>query len=165
MKVKRNVFDLSHERKLSCDMGKLIPIMCEEVLPGDYFKAATSLVVRVTPLIAPIMHRVDVFTHFFFVPNRLVWDNWEKFITGGKDGKDATVWPYFGNTTSAVVDAGSLMDYFGIPLRSEHTVGDEVSALPVRCYNLIYNEWYRDQTLQDEIVVNKGDGEDLLTPK
>lgn len=156
---KRNVFDLSHERKLSCDMGKLIPIMCEEVIPGDYFKVNTSMVVRISPLLAPIMHRVDVFTHFYFVPNRLLWDDWEKFITGGVDGDDASVWPY---KTTGSIATGDLLDYFGLPIDTGATALT-VSMLPVRAYNLIYNEWYRDQNLQDEITISKASGADTTT--
>jgi hypothetical protein len=82
-KPRYNAFDLSHEKKLSCNMGDLVPIFLEEIVPGDKFKVRTELLVRLAPMIAPVMHRVNVFIHFFFVPNRIVWDNWESFITGG----------------------------------------------------------------------------------
>lgn len=159
--VNRNVFDLSHERKLSCYMGKLIPIMCEEIIPGDFFKTRTSMVVRITPLLAPMMHRVDVFTHFFFVPLRLIWTNFEKFITGGEDGLDATVWPYIEKDQILIE---TLMDYFGLPLYN-HAGGNKVkfSALPLRAYSTIYNQWYRDQNLISEVTVSKGDGADTTT--
>lgn len=86
-KNKRNVFNLSHERKFSMNMGKLVPILCEDVIPGDTWKMSTEVMLRFAPMIAPIMHRVNVYTHFFFVPNRLVWDEWEEFITGGENGE------------------------------------------------------------------------------
>lgn len=159
-KMSRSAFDLSHDRKLSCKMGDLVPIYLEEVVPGDYFKCATSLVVRLTPLVAPIMHRVDVFTHFFFVPHRLVWDNFQNFITGGDDGTDATVWPHFNGKTVA---AGDLLEFMGLPIAGASVLPD-VSALPARGYNLIYNEWYRDQWLQSKIALSKGDGVDSTTP-
>lgn len=145
---KRNVFDMTHERKFSCDMGKLIPILCTEVLPGDTFKVKTDMLVRLSPLLAPLMHRVNVFTHYFFVPNRLLWSNWEAFITGGSDGNDSHVIPQLVDSVSA----GSLGDYLGLPLK-----GQFVSALPYRAYALIYNEWYRDQNLQTKVGMSTAD--------
>lgn len=84
---KKNKFNLSHQTKLTCDMGKLIPIMCEPVIPGDRFKISSQQLIRFAPMVAPIMSDVDVYTHFYFVPSRLIWDNWETFITGAKNGK------------------------------------------------------------------------------
>lgn len=168
--IGRNAFDLSHERKMSLDMGNLIPFMVEEVMPGDFFKARSSFVVRITPLLAPLMHRVDVTTHFFFVPLRLIWTNFESFITGGAAGTDATVWPYieFGS-----VAFESLADYMGVSPRLSSAASSAtsiaydanvpVSALPFRAYNLIYNEWYRDETQQSLIALSKGDGADATT--
>ena len=155
---KRSVFDLTHERKLSCDMGKLVPIMCEEVVPGDTFKARTEMLIRISPMLAPVMHRMNAFTHFFFVPSRLLQTNWESFITGGADGADATAIP----TIAAGVGgqpAGSLWDYFGLPTG----VNISVVAYPFRAINLIWNEWYRDQNLQTKRVINLGDGADATT--
>lgn len=158
-KLNRNIFDLSHERKLSCDMADLIPIMCEEVLPGDFFRANSSMVVRLNPLIAPMMHKVDVFTHFFFVPNRLVWSDWENFITGGTDGKDATVFP---TRALGSVNVGTLHDYFGLPTGvTGSTI--PISMLPFRAYALIWNEWFRDQNLQTAVTISKASGADSTT--
>lgn len=156
---KRNVFDLSHEHKLTCDMGKLIPIMCEEVVPGDTFKVKTDIVLRLAPILAPIMHRIDVFTHFFFVPNRLVFDKWEDFITGGERGEDDTVAPYItaGESGFAI---GSLADYLGLPTG---VAGIQVSAMPFRAYDLIYNEWYRDENNIDPVTVSTAAGSDSTT--
>ena len=75
---KKSKFDLSHERKMSLNMGKLIPIMTQEVLPSDSFKVKSEIFMRLSPLLAPMMHRVNVYTHFFFVPNRIIWDEWEE---------------------------------------------------------------------------------------
>lgn len=152
---KRNVFDMSHERKFSCDMGNLVPIMCEEVVPGDTFKVKTELLLRISPLLAPVMHRVNVFTHYFFVPNRLIWDDWQTFITGGRDGTDSTTIPYVYTTPTAK----SLADYFGLPIGNLLAV----SVLPFRAYALIYNEWFRDQNLQTELVVSKDNAQDITT--
>lgn len=155
----RNLFNLSHERKLSCDMGKLIPILVEEVVPGDSFRVSTDMVVRLAPMLAPVMHNIDVFTHYFFVPNRLIFDDWESFITGGEEGTDATVHPTI--TTTAQNNAtGSLLDYMDVP---SGIAGLSVNALPVRAYNLIYNEWYRDENLQDKVALSTAAGPDAVS--
>ena len=116
-KPKSNKFDLSHERKLSLNMGELIPIMLEEVVPGDIFKVSSEIMIRMAPMLAPIMHRVNVYTHYFFVPNRLVWDNWKTFITGGETGMETPVHPFMNVSESykGQFTKGSLADYFGIP--------------------------------------------------
>lgn len=85
-KVGRNRFDLSHDFKFSGNIGKLYPCLCEEIVPGDIFKVKTEALVRTAPLIAPLMHQINVYVHYFFVPNRLIWDDWREFITGGPDG-------------------------------------------------------------------------------
>jgi len=158
----RSVFDLSHERKLSMDMGKLVPIFCEEVVPGDTFKAKTQMLIRISPMLAPVMHRMSAFTHFFFVPTRLLQTNWEAFITGGPAGTDATVIPTVssGAAQSGGQVAGTLWDYFGLPTDIEEL---SVLAYPFRAYGLIYNEWYRDQNLQSKVTVSLGDGADTTT--
>lgn len=156
---KRSVFDLTHERKLSCDMGKLVPIMCEEVVPGDTFKVATDILLRLSPMLAPMMHRVNVFTHFFFVPTRLVHANWESFITGGAEGTDATAIPTISSGAGGQA-TGTLWDYFGLPTGVANL---SVLAYPFRAYNLIYNEWYRDQWLQSKVSLSTGDGADATT--
>ena len=155
-----NAFNLSHEVKLTCDMGNLVPIYLEEVVPGDIFRVNSQIVMRLAPLIAPIMQQVDVFTHFFFVPNRLIYDDWEKFITGGVDGKDASVVPTIKAPQTTGFAEGSLGDYLGVPTGVAEL---EVLALPFRAYDLVYNEWYRDETLQNEIAISKASGLDTTT--
>lgn len=156
---KRSVFDLTHERKLSCDMGKLIPILCEEVVPGDSFKCKTEMLIRIAPMLAPVMHRMNAFTHFFFVPSRLLQSNWEQFITGGSAGTDATAIPTV--TSGAGGQAiGTLWDYFGLPTAVANL---SVVAYPFRAYALIYNDWYRDQNLQNKVAISLGDGADTTT--
>ena len=156
---KRSVFDLTHERKLSCDMGKLVPIMCEEVVPGDTFRTKTEMLIRISPMLAPVMHRINAFTHFFFVPTRLLQTNWESFISGGVDGADATAIPTISSGGSGQA-AGTLWDYFGLPTGVANL---SVVAYPFRAYNLIYNEWYRSQSLQSKVAVSLGDGADTTT--
>lgn len=145
---KTNTFDLSHDKKLSMGMGKLYPILCEEILPGDVFNVTSQQMVRMAPMLAPIMHRVDVTTHFFYVPNRMVWSNWEIFITGGEGGDENPVAPYL-NLESC--HKKTIADYMGVPL-SDPMVGFtdplKVSALPFAAYSLIWNEYYRDQNQQ-----------------
>lgn len=172
---RHNVFNLSYENKLTANAGELIPIMCKPVVPGDKFRVNTEMLVRLAPLVAPMMHRVDVFTHYFFVPNRLLWNQWEEFITKGVDGSDAPAFPTlsFAQTVDVanahkVWGDGSLWDYLGLPsinqigeavfqVRSPNGVkapaGYSVSALPFRAYQLIYNEYYRDQNLTNEVPI------------
>lgn len=171
---KRNVFNLSYENKLTMNMGELVPIMCMPIVPGDKFRVNTEALVRLAPLVAPMMHRVNVYTHYFFVPNRLVWDSWEEFITKGIDGEDAPIFPRIPLNSSWFTAESSfrnyladstLWDYLGLPtlkgigsqsfdnIVNGVTVpeGFSVSALPFRAYQLIYNEYYRDQNLTDPI--------------
>jgi hypothetical protein len=162
MKLKGNVFDLTHERKLTCDMGKLIPVMCEEVLPGDRFKVSTDILCRISPQLSPVMHRCNVFTHYFFVPTRLLHKNWEPFITGGFDGKNDTPVPVIDPVVIGDIVPGTLADYFGLPLSPQSCVLPPL-AYPFRAYNLIYNEWYRDQNLQDPVSISFDDGVDSTT--
>lgn len=148
----RSVFDLSYEKKFTCDMGKLIPIMCDEVVPGDKFDIGNELVIRMQPLVAPIMHEVNAFTHYFFVPYRLLWDDWEEFITGGVTGDFEGVLPRW-QVTSGNNGVGSLYDYFGFPTGVVPT-GSFPLDFPKRAYNFVYNEFYRDETLVDEVALD-----------
>ena len=183
---RRNAFNLSYESKLTLNMGELVPIMCMPVVPGDKFRVNTESLVRLAPLVAPMMHRVNVFTHYFFVPNRLVWNDWETFITQGIDGEQKPVFPKFDlNMLSysmllkdGMFRDGSLWDYLGLPsIGKIGTVADDkaspnsvnvpqigftVSALPFRAYQLIYNEYYRDQNLTDPISFSLDSGEILV---
>ena len=154
-KPKSSVFDLSHEKKLSLNMGDLVPVFIQETLPGDKFKVNLEHLIRFQPLLAPIMHRVNVFTHFFFVPNRLVWNQWQDFITGGREGTETPPFPKIAMQTAdaellAYFKKGSLADYLGFPssnIKDNQLNNIECSALPFRAYQLIYNEYYRDQNL------------------
>ena len=163
-KPKSSVFDLSHEKKLSLNMGDLVPVFLQETLPGDRFKVNMEHLIRFQPLLAPIMHRVNVYTHFFFVPNRLVWNDWEKFITGGSDGEQLPVFPRLNveltQEYKGYFNRGTLADYFGYP---SSNLGNgnfkvDMSLLPFRAYQLIYNEYYRDQNLTTPIDISKSSG-------
>lgn len=135
--MQRNFFDLSHEHKLSTDMGYLVPVMTEEVLPGDTFIASTSLLARVAPLVNPVMHNVEIRVHHWYVPNRLLMDGWEELITGKDDVAEVP------RLTIDTVQNSELADHFGM----YPEIGNEVSCLPFRAYNMIWNEFYRDQDL------------------
>lgn len=151
LKPGRSVFDLSHDVKLTCDMGQLIPVLIEEMVPGDHFKVGNQIVCRFAPLIAPIMHEVNVYVHYFFVPYRLLWDEWEDFITGGEDGTLAPTLPVYDTTDTPDVAVGSLYDYLGFPTGFYLPAAQRPVAFPQYAYNLIYNEYYRDQTLINEV--------------
>ena len=146
--MKRAKFSLSHYRLLTADMGGLIPVCCLEVLPGDSLRHVTSALLRVQPLLAPVMHPVVVRFHHWFVPNRLIWDEWEDFITGGDTGDVVPTFPTLDSGGAGVV-SGSLADYLGIPPGVPNL---NYSALPTRAYNLIYNEFYRDQDIISEVA-------------
>lgn len=167
MKPKTNSFDLSHDVKLSLNMGDLVPIMVSECIPGDRFKISCESLLRFAPMVAPIMHRCDVTMHYFFVPNRIIWEGWEKFITNTKRDETGQL-PAFPFTKAGVPDGGDhefarytkLHDYFGIPKPPdvEGTV-ENVSALPFAAYNKIWNEYYRDQNLQEKKFDQLVDGD------
>lgn len=152
---KRSKFDLSHYKQFTCNQGELVPISVQEVLPGDSFQMSTNALVRLSPLVAPVMHPVHATIQHYFVPYRLIMSDWESFITGGETGADATTFPTI-NITPA---AGTLADYFGLPLGT----AIDVNALPFRAYALIYNEFYRDQDLQTALVIDETDGADTTT--
>lgn len=143
----RHKHTLSHYKLLTGDMGRLYPVGLVEVLPKDSFQHSASLFLRMSPLAAPVMHPVTVRMHHFFVPHRLVWPEsegggWEGFITSGKDGNDTQEVP----TVPTTGTANDLHDYHGLPQEA----GLEVNAMPSRGWNLIYNEWFRDQDLAAE---------------
>lgn len=158
--MKRSKFSLSNYKLLSCDMGELVPVGLTEVLAGDSIQQSTSALVRAAPLLAPVMHPVHVNIHHWFVPHRLVWEDWEDFITGGPDGMDASVFPTIDTPASTGFAVGSLADYLGVPTGVPSL---PVSALPFRGYALIYNEWYRDQDLITELPIDFTSGPDTTT--
>jgi hypothetical protein len=158
--MKRSKFSLSNYKLLSADMGELVPIGLTEVLPGDTIQQATSALVRVSPLLSPVMHPVHVRIHHWFVPHRIIWDRWEDFITGGPDGFDDSEFPTITMPSGGGAAVGSLADYLGVPTGVNSL---EVSALPFRAYGLIWNEWYRDQDLQTKLNVSLESGNDTST--
>lgn len=156
---KTNTFDLTHEHSLTCEMGYLVPSMLMEVVPGDTFRVTSDIFTRLQAMIAPIYQRVDIFQHFFYVPKRILFADWEKYITGGFDGQDNTSWPYM-VAPSGGYAVGSLADYLGLPIG---VAGYEHSALPFRAYAKIMNDWYRDENNQSMLTISDAAGLDTTT--
>lgn len=166
-----NAFDLSHQVMLSCNMGDLVPALCMECIPGDRISLSCENLVRMAPMIAPIMHRVDVYVEYFFVPERLVWENSEKYYTNGGDDPlpqpALPARPFFVYNMPAdigEVDYTKLMDYMGLPnpaLGQPGVPGEKVIAGPFAAYQKIYNEYYRDQNLIDKVADTLVDGDNF----
>lgn len=151
--MSRSTFDRSASVKTSFNVGDIVPFFLEEVLPGDTFNVRTSKVVRMQTLLTPMMDNVYLDSYYFFVPNRLVWNHWKEF--NGENTESAWIptteysVPQI-TSPSAGWSVGTLADYFGLPTG---VGGLSVSALPFRAYALVMNEWFRDQNLQDPLVV------------
>lgn len=157
--MERSSFRRSRGYKTAFDAGYLIPIFFDEALPGDTYRVNLSSVARLATPLVPIMDNLHMDFFFFSVPNRLLWDNWQKFCGEQTDPGDSTdyVVPQIDAPDSTGWAVGSLADYFGIPTE---VTGISVNSLHFRAYNLIYNEWFRDQNLIDSVTVDTGDGPD-----
>ncbi|AXL14435.1 major capsid protein [Microviridae sp.] len=146
--VERSTFDRSHGYKTTFDAGKLIPFLVDEILPADSFNVTSTMFVRLATPLKPIMDNISVDIHYFFVPNRIVWDEWQFFMGEAVNPEDD---PTTVNLPKALIDTnailGKLADYFGIPLTSVATDTILVNGLPFRGYRQIYNDWYRDENL------------------
>lgn len=160
--IQRSKFDMSHTVKTTFNVGQLIPFDVLEVLPGDTFNIETNILARLQTLITPLMDDLYLDTYYFFVPNRLVWEHWKEF--NGENTKNA----WYPSTTYTVPQLtikgnddlnGSILDYMGIPTNTKENanISLSINALPIRAYNLIYNEWFRDQNLQDPVLVSVND--------
>lgn len=166
---KRNKFNLSSSKRLTTEFGRLTPIMCEEVLPADKFKVSTTLKVRFAPMTLPVMERFKAYVHYWFVPNRILWKHWEDFITGGTTGLedlqhpkpvirlDSSLGDSSGDLQVSNFAPGSLFDYLGMPAKELTNVEltnlsrnpQDIDALPFMAYQKIYDEFYRDQNLEN----------------
>ena len=160
--VSTNIFDLTHDRKFSTKMGFLTPICVMDTVPGDQFKIESNAMIRFAPLVAPVMHRAKAYMHYFFVPNRLLWNGWEDFITGGPDGLNNATHPFISGIGSDFYEGG-LADYLGIPTTGDMESNNtpvEVDAFPFAAYNKIYNDYFRDENLEQvQLIDNLVDGE------
>lgn len=165
----RSRFDRSSSVKTSFNVGDLVPFYLDEVLPGDTFDIETSFVTRLQTLITPPMDDLFLDMYYFYVPSRLCWSHWKEFM-----GESTTSWTSDVNyqIPQLVVQAsdtnrkgiqGSILDYFGVPIGINGEMS--ISRLPVNAYNLIWNEWFRDENLQDEILVDIDDGNVNFDPK
>ena len=157
--IQRSTFNRSHGLKTTFDAGYLVPIFVDEVVPGDSFNLKAHGFGRLATPIYPVMDNLYVETFFFFVPNRLVWKNWEKFNGAQEDPGDSTSYlvPQLALGSGVSITGDSLYDYMGLPTGVN---GISFNNLHGRAYNLCYNEWFRDENLQDSVVVNKNDGPD-----
>jgi hypothetical protein len=161
--IPRSTYLLQQNRKTTFNGGDLVPIYCEEVLPGDHFKGELTVFCRFATPITAVLDNAELETFFFFVPNRLVWTHWEDFISG--------VGSYIIPTINSIGSGGSawapggIYDQFGIPAQGQlvNALTNLVSALPFRGYNLIFNEWFRDQNLVTPLTENTGDGPDTYS--
>lgn len=176
-KPKRSMFDLSNQERSSTRAGRLTPVMIREAIPSDTFRGSTEMLVRVAPLLAPIFDQLNVYVHYFFVPNRLLWSEWETFITGGRLGEAVEtepIPPYF--DIQKYMEAGfspksQLGDYLGVPIFDEFTIlpssyaGMSIDAMPFLAYQRCYMDYYRDRNYvsDEEIALPVPSGEiDLL---
>lgn len=166
---KRNFFNLSHEVFTTAEMGQLFPIFCEPVVPGDSFQITAEALVRFAPQIAPFMSRVNVYTHFFFVPLRLIWSEFETFKTGGSSGTRTVPYPVFNmsnvtNTTKPwcidFLSRGRLYDYLDFGVKDQSEINSltlaqlqnfECDILPFRAYLKVWNDYYRDETFDVDL--------------
>lgn len=162
--IQRSVFDRSHDYKTTMDAGYLIPFFVDEVLPGDTFKLRVNAFVRMNTLVAPFMDNVFLDSFFFFVPTRLVWDNWQRFCGEQKKPGDSTDFLIPSLSGTNTFNNGSIFDYMGLPTGvALNPTNTPINALPFRAYNLIYNEWFRDENLIDSIPVLTTDGPDPIS--
>lgn len=166
-RIPRSIFKNRWSRKTTFDAGHLIPILVDEIYPGDHMKYDITAFIRIQTMLFPMFDQQRIDTHFFFVPNRLLWDNWVRLM-GQQDNPDDSI-----NYTVPIIEppanaaampVGSIFDHFGLPwivgLINPNTEWSPTSALPFRAYNLIFNEWFRDENLQGSMAINKDNGPD-----
>lgn len=158
----RSKFDLSHDVKMSLKFGYLYPSMVMECVPGDQFTISCESLIRVAPLLAPLMHRIDVFMHYYFVPTRILWDGWEDFVTQQPwDGVPPTH-PFFEFGEGGTIPTDlAFLTYFGLPQAypALPSAPIAINPFPFAAYQVIYNEYYRDQNLIAEVDYKLDDGD------
>ena len=165
--IPRSTFDSQKAYKTTFDAGYLVPVFVDEVLPGDTIKLNMTSFTRLATPLFPIMDNMHLDSFFFFVPNRLVWDNWQKFMGERTPNPDSSIDFVIPTCTSPAggYAVNSLQDYMGIPTAGQISGSNTVTHnnLPMRAYNLIYNEWFRDENLQNSVVVDLGNGPDTAS--
>jgi hypothetical protein len=163
--IPRSSFDCQSTHKTTFDAGYLVPVYVDEMLPGDTFRLNMTAFARLATPLYPIMDNMHLDSFFFFVPNRLIWSNWQKFMGQQANPSDSISYVVPQQVSPAGGYAiGSLQDYMGLPTAGQVTAGNTVShcAFWPRAYNLIYNEWFRDENLQNSVTVDTGDGPDTV---
>lgn len=164
--IPRSSFNIQTTHKTTFDAGSLVPVYCEEILPGDTYNVRMTAFARLSTPLYPTMDNLHMESFFFFVPARLVWDNWQKFNGEQRNPGDSTSYlvPEIISKVAGY-DVNSVFDYFGLPTAGQVAAGNTFrhSALPLRAYNMIWNEWFRDENLQNSVASNFGDGPDLYT--
>jgi len=163
VKPRQSMFDLGHYKRMSTRMGRLTPCFIAEAIPSDYFRGSSEILVRLAPLLAPIYDNIELYVHFFFVPNRLLWEEWEEFITGGRlgvgvDPVTAPIPPFYAmdgllENGPALVAESSLLDYLGVPIIEDlpgytnpaSYAGIYLDALPALAYQKCFMDYYRDR--------------------
>lgn len=165
-KKQRNFFDQSHDLKYSFKIGQMIPFYVDDIVPNDTKNLSSSHIIRMAPLASPVMHNVNAYQYYFWVPYRLLWDNFHNFISGGEDGVQNPEFPYYrpfqGHPTKGIRSIG---DYMGLPTGDNSLEGNEkVSAMYISALNFIYNEYFRDQNLEEPINYKLVDGDQTLNP-
>lgn len=170
--LKSSVFNLSHNVSGSANMGYILPIACYDVVPGEKIRHQVHALLRTQALLAPIMHTVDIDIDAYFVPDRIIWDDAMDFHSGGDDGLSQPVMPTMTYPASVGYGINSLADMLGLPVVTYDGDGDPIpvvsgthSALPFRAYAKIYNDYYRDTQLQDEVALSTASGPDTTTSK
>lgn len=153
-----SIFDLSHSTKMSLVMGKLVPILTVPTLPNDHWRVSSKAMLRAEALLAPMMHRVDIYVHYFYTPTRVVWPNFPDYLAPKSDTAIPPLFPVLETgtpgTNSYMALPSSLMDYMGMPVNLEFSLclpDPIISAVPYACYQKIYDEYYRDQNFSESL--------------
>ena len=176
-RLKRNSFDLSFDNKLTMNFGDLVPCLVQECLPGDTFAHSHELFAQFAPLVSNLNQRFDIKVQYFFCPNRILYENWPKFLSGGDDGLETLVPPYAelsslynkGDEDPVPHGINSLLDYMGMPSLEANggfsisSSNMKINTLPFRAYQRIYNDWYRDENLIPELDIPTTGGQELQT--
>jgi len=164
--IPRSSFAIETSHKTTFDAGYLVPVYVDEVLPGDTFNLKMTAFARLSTPLFPVMDNLHLDSFFFFVPNRLIWENWQKFM-GEQNNPGDSIDYLIPQTTSPTGGylTNSLQDYMGLPTVNQIGAAATIShsALHLRAYNLIWNQWFRDQNLQDSVPVPTDDGPDTYS--
>lgn len=160
--IERSKFRRPYTHKTTIDAGYLYPLVVDEILPGDVVNIQATAVGRILSFLYPLMDNITMSQFWFFCPARLLWDNWEKFMGARENPGDSIDYliPTLDTSEGYTPQAGSIADYFGMPVGKTFSLAERVNALPFRMYSLVWNEWFRDTQLQDSVPVEKGDGPD-----